>query len=103
MAAVGIRLSDRIYGLSQEQAQFLAGLLQRRMTIPEPVAALADQLWAESMRNPDAGHVSRDILLDDEQKRELLDTMSKVRPDGETEAWDELRDALRRELGSLDA
>lgn len=52
MAAVGIRLSDRVYGLDADQAQFLAGQLQRRLTVPEPVARLAEQLWQQSIRTP---------------------------------------------------
>ena len=65
--------------------------------MPEPVARLADEIWDQSRRNPDAGEVSRDIELDDEQKRELADAMARVRPEGDTDAWDTLRDALVRE------
>jgi hypothetical protein len=97
MAAVAFKLSDRDYGLDQQQAQFLAGQLQRRLTVPEPVARLADEIWDQSRRNPDAGEVSRDIELDDEQKRELADALARVRPEGDTDAWDTLRDALVRE------
>jgi hypothetical protein len=41
--------------------------------------------------------VSRDIQFDDEQKRELADTMARVRLEGDTDAWGALRDALVRE------
>lgn len=98
MAAVGIRLSDRVYGLDADQAQFLAGQLQRRLTVPEPVARLAEQLWQQSIRNPDASELSEDITLDEQQKRELLDTLSRVQPEGDVSAWNELAAALRREL-----
>lgn len=97
VAAVVFKLTDRGYGLDQQQAQFLAGQLQRRLTVPEPVAKLAEEIWAQSMRNPDAGETSQDLELDDERKRELLDTLTRVHPDGDTAAWDALRDALQRE------
>lgn len=95
MAAVVFKLADRGYGLDQHQAQFLAGQLQRRLTVPEPVARLADEIWTQSMRNPDARETSQDIELDDDQKRELLDTLTRVRPEGDAAAWDALRDALQ--------
>jgi hypothetical protein len=98
VSAVGIRLSDRVYGLDAAQAQFLAAQLQRRLTVPEPVARLADELWRQSMRNPDAGEASRDITLDEQQKRELLDTLTRVQPEGDAIAWNELAAALRRDL-----
>jgi hypothetical protein len=96
VAAVVFRLADRGYGLDQEQAQFLAGQLQRRLTVPEAVARLADEIWSQSMRNPDH-ETSDDIELDAEQKRELLDTLTRVRPEGDTAAWDALREALERQ------
>lgn len=98
MAAVVFTLADRGYGLDQRQAQFLAGQLQRRLTVPEHVARLADEIWVQSMRNPGAGETSRDIELDDEQKRELTDLMSRVQPEGDTAAWDALRHALGAEV-----
>jgi hypothetical protein len=42
VAFVGFRMRDRVYGLSADQAQFLAGTLRRRLTVPEPVEQLAD-------------------------------------------------------------
>lgn len=93
VAAVVFKLADR-YGLDEQQAQFLAGQLKRRLTVPEHVARLADEIWAQSMRNPDAGETSRDIELDYEQKRELAEVMSRVQPDGDATAWNALRDAL---------
>lgn len=98
MAAVGIRLSDRVYGLDAAQAQFLAAQLQRRLSVPEPVARLADELWQQSMRNPDASEASEDITLDEPQKRELLDTLTRVQPEGDATGWNALAAALRREL-----
>lgn len=100
MAAVGIRLSDRVYGLDADQAQFLAEQLQRRLNVPEPVARLSDQLWHQSTRDPDAGEPSENITLDEQQMRELLDTLSRVTPQGEVSAWNELAAALRCELGA---
>jgi len=47
------------------------------------------------MGNPDR-ETSKRIELDAEPKRELLDTLTRVRPDGDTAAWDALRDALER-------
>jgi hypothetical protein len=52
------------------------------------------------MRNPDAGETSRDITLDDGQKRELRDTLRRVRPDGDTAVRDALRNALEGEVVS---
>ncbi len=98
MAAVGFRLAERVYGLDQHEAQFLAGQLQRRLAVPEPIADLADQIWVQSMRNPDT-EVSDDITLSNEQKRALVETMSRVSPDGDAAAWNALAEALRRELG----
>jgi hypothetical protein len=98
MAAVGIRLGDRVYELTPEHAQFLAGQLQRRLVVPGPVGDLADQLWAQSMLNPSAGEVGRDIVPTEEQKRAALETMTTLRPEGDAAAWDELAAALRREL-----
>jgi len=67
VAAVVFRLADRGYGLDQQQAQFLAGQLQRRLSVRAPVAELADEIWAQSMRNPDVGETSQDIVLDAER------------------------------------
>lgn len=99
MASVGFRLVDRVYGLDQEQAQFLAGQMQRRLTVPTVVADLSDEIWVQSMRNPDAGETSADVVLDEERKRVLLEVMSGVKPDGDREAWDALVEALKRDLG----
>jgi hypothetical protein len=96
VAAVVFRLADRGYGLDQQQAQFLAGQLQRRLRVPDTVARLAVEIWSQSMRNPDR-ETSQDIELEAEQKLELLDTLTRVRPDGDAAAWDALREALERE------
>jgi hypothetical protein len=97
MAAVGFELSDRVYGLDQHQAQFLAGQLQRRLTVPEPAARLADEIWNQSLLNPDS-QPSRDIELDAGRKAELLEILRRLTPEGDRAAWDALADALDREL-----
>jgi hypothetical protein len=58
MAAVGFRLNDRVYGLTAEEAQFLGGQLRRRVVLPDALAQLADEVWEQSMLNPDAGEIS---------------------------------------------
>lgn len=98
MASVGFRLTDRVYGLDQHEAQFLAGQMQRRLSIPPVISDLADEIWAQSMRNPDAHETSSDIILEDERKRALLETMTRVKPEGGQDAWDTLVAALEREL-----
>src|SRR5712691_9163310 len=97
MAAVGFQLADRVYGLDQHQAQFLAGQMQRRIAIPEPIALLADEIWEQSMLNPDS-QVSRNIEPSPEQKEELLETLRRFTPAGDRTAWDALAEALDREL-----
>ena len=96
VAAVGFQLADRVYGLDQHQAQFLAGQMRRRLTVPEPVGRLADEIWAQSMLNPDS-QPSRNIELDAEQKRTLLEMLRCFTPEGDRTAWDALADALSRE------
>lgn len=97
MAAVGFQLRDRAYGLDANQAQFLAGQMQRRLTVPESVALLADAIWEQSMLNPDV-QPSRNIELNDEQKRDLLEMLGRSTPEGDRAAWDALADGLEREL-----
>ena len=100
MAAVGFKLRDRTYGLDVEQAQFLAGQLQRRLRTPGPVEQLASEIWRQAMRDPDAGEVSQDIELTREQKQELLKTLIQVHPEGETDAWDALAYGVQLDLAS---
>lgn len=100
MAAVGFQLSDRVYGLDQSQAQFLGGQLQRRLTIPEPIARLADEIWHQSMLNPDS-EPSRNIELDDGQKTELLELLRRLTPEGDQTAWDALADGLEQDLRAI--
>jgi hypothetical protein len=97
MAAVGFQLCDRVYGLDANQAQFLAGRMQRRLTVPEPVAMLADAIWEQSMLNPDV-QPSRTIDLSNEQKEELLERLRRFTPEGDRAAWDALADGLEHEL-----
>ena len=97
MAAVGFQLKDRVYGLDANQAQFLAAQMRRKLTVPEPVAILADQIWEQSMLNPDS-EPSRNIELNAEQRREMIDLLRRFTPEGDRAAWDNLAEALEREL-----
>jgi hypothetical protein len=97
MAAVGFQLHDRVYGLDANQAQFLAAQMQRRLTMPVPIAELADQIWEQSMLNPDA-EPSRNIELTQEQKRETVELLRRFSPEGDRDAWDSLAAALEQEL-----
>jgi hypothetical protein len=96
VAAVGFQLKDRVYGLDGPQAQFLAGQMRRRLTVPEPVERLADAIWEQSMLNPDS-EPSRNIELDAKQTKELLEMLLRFTPKGDRTAWDALADALSRE------
>jgi len=98
VTAVGFQLADHVYGLDQHQAQFLAGQMRRRLTVPEPVAQLVDEIWEQSMLNPDA-QPSKNIQLSLEQKKELLEMLRRFTPEGDRTAWDALADGLERELG----
>ena len=97
MAAVCFQLRDRVYGLDANQAQFLAGQMRRRLTMPEPIGELADRIWDQSMLNPDS-EPSQNIELSNEQKREMLELLRKLTPEGDPDAWGRLADALEQEL-----
>lgn len=103
MAAVVFKFPDRGYGLDQEQAWFLVEQLNLRFTIPKPVVRLIERLQEEAGKNPDVDP-SKDIVLDDDQKPRLLDTLRKTRPDGDQPAWDALlkrveQDVIEAQLG----
>jgi len=100
MAAVGFKLRDRTYGLDAEQAQFLAGQLQRRLRTTAPVEQLASAIWQQAMRDPDGGEVSKDIELTRDQKQELLETLIRVRPESDSAAWDALAYGVQQDLAS---
>ena len=100
VAAVGFQLIDRVYCLNQDQAQFLGAQLRRRLTVPEPIERLADAIWEQSLLNPDS-QPSRNIELDAEQKKELLEMLRRFTPEGDRTAWDALADALDRELQAV--
>jgi hypothetical protein len=97
MAAVGFQLRDRVYGLDAKQAQFLAGQMRRKLTVPESVAQLADDIWEQSMLNPDVER-SRNIRLTVEQRREMVELLRRFMPDGDRDAWGNLAVALEGEL-----
>jgi hypothetical protein len=99
MAAVGFQLGDRIYGLDADQAQLLAGQMRRRLTVPEHIEELADEIWEQSMLNPDTER-SHNVVLTTEKKRALLETLTHVSPDGDRAAWENLAGVLRRDLGN---
>lgn len=97
MAAVGFQLRDRVYGLDANQAQFLAAQMQRKLMVPELIAELADQIWSQSMLNPDS-EPSRNMEPTTEQKQEMVELLRCFTPEGDREAWDNLAAALEREL-----
>jgi hypothetical protein len=68
--------------------------MRRRLTVPEPLARLADEIWQQS--SPDS-QPSRNIELDAERRRELLGMLRRFTPEGDRTAWDALTDALGRE------
>jgi hypothetical protein len=97
MAAVAFQLRDRVYGLDGNQAVFLAAQMRRKLTVPEPIAELADSIWEQSMLNPDS-EPSQNIELTPEQKRETVELLRRFTPEGDREAWDALASALENEL-----
>jgi hypothetical protein len=100
VAFVGIRLEERVHGLKPNDAQRVADQLQHRLTVPEEIAELADQLCVHSQRNPDVGETRQDIVPAEGQKRALLEAMNALRPesDDDGDGWDALVAALRSEV-----
>jgi hypothetical protein len=97
MAAVVFKFDDRDYGLNQNQAEYLVSQLLRRIPpIPEPIVRLIDRLEEEIRRDPDR-EPSHDIILDDDQKPGLLNTLS-TRRTGEEPSWDALLKRVERDV-----
>ena len=97
MAAVVFKFPDRGYSLDEERAWYLVEHLRRRMVFPEPIVRLIERLQEEARKNPDLDP-SEDIVLDDDQKSGLLDTLREARPDGDQPAWDAFRERLERDI-----
>jgi len=71
--------------------------MRRKLTVPQSIAQLADEIWEQSMLNP-ASEPSRNIELNVEQKRELVELLHGFTAEGDREAWDALATALERDL-----
>jgi len=97
VAAVVFKFPDRGYSLDEERAWYLVEHLRRRMVFPEPIVRLIERLQEEARKNPGLDP-SEDIVLDDDQKSGLLDTLRKARRDGDQPAWDALRARLERDI-----
>jgi hypothetical protein len=99
MAAVGFRLADRVYGLSEAAARFLATQLRPKLTVPARASILADEISAQADATYATGG-SRDIVLNGEAMIVLAETMNAGGPPNpeDADAWHELHGALRREL-----
>ena len=67
------------------------------MVFPEPIVRLIERLQEDARKNPGLDP-SEDIVLDDDQKSGLLDTLRKARRDGDQPAWDALRARLERDI-----
>jgi hypothetical protein len=89
---------DRNYGLTEEQVWYLVEQLHRRLTIPKPIARLIERLQEEARKDPDREEKCEDIVLDDDQKPGLLDTLRKARPDGDQPAWDALLKRVEQDV-----
>lgn len=92
-------MPDRLYGLSENAARFLAVQLRRKLTVPARAAMLADEISAQADATYATGG-SRDIVLDRDGTVVMAETMAAGGPPNseDADAWRELHAALKREL-----
>lgn len=93
MAFVSFRLPDRAYGLSEEEARFVAIQLRRKLNVPTAAHILADKINAQADATYATGG-SQDIELTPEEMQELFEVMGGSGPKDDSDAWNTLRAAL---------